>query len=195
LQSGRSTTGGAIYIDQGGSVTSYNCIFQGNTAAGVIGLSGTPGDASDPNYGKPGGPALPGWPGLGGAICNRGNLEVYSCQFLTNSALGGSGGSGGNGAAGTYQGGNGGTGGNGNVGYGGAIYNSGTVDVTNCAFTGKTAVESLTDMRATAAPAPMRAEEPSAAGPGPRSKPAHSPATRLRVGAARRAAQPAAVTV
>jgi general secretion pathway protein D len=139
LQSGRSTTGGAIYIDQGGSVTSYNCIFQGNTAAGVIGLSGTPGDASDPNYGKPGGPALPGWPGLGGAICNRGNLEVYSCQFLTNSALGGSGGSGGNGAAGTYQGGNGGTGGNGNVGYGGAIYNSGTVDVTNCAFTGNTA--------------------------------------------------------
>ena len=139
LLSGLSTAGGAIYIEKGGTVTTFNCTFQGNIAAGVSGLSGTSGSASDPNYGGSGGPALWGWPGLGGAICNRGELNVYDCEFLTNSAIGGSGGSGGNGADGIYQGGNGGTGGNGNVGYGGGIYNSGTLMVTNSSFLGNTA--------------------------------------------------------
>jgi general secretion pathway protein D len=139
LHSGRSTSGGAIFIEKGGSVTALNCTFDGNTAAGVNGQSGTAGDASDPNYGKPGGPALWGWPALGGAICNKGELAVDSCTFSNNTATGGSGGNGGNGANGSYQGGNGGVGGNGNVGYGGAIYNSGTLIVTNCSFLGNTA--------------------------------------------------------
>ena len=70
---------------------------------------------------------------------------MYSCQFTNNSAIGGSGGSGGGGADGTYQGGNGGAGANGNVGYGGAIYNVGTLMVTtnsttNCTFLGNTAI-------------------------------------------------------
>jgi general secretion pathway protein D len=141
LLAGRSTSGGAIFIEKGGAATALDCTFEGNTAVGPTGQSGTPGDGSDPNYGKPGGPGLWGWPGLGGAICNKGDLAVDGCSFLTNSAVGGSGGNGGNGPDGTYQGGNGGAGGNGNVGYGGAIYNAGTtMVVTNCTFLGNTAI-------------------------------------------------------
>ncbi|MEI6391388.1 MAG: hypothetical protein WCT12_09795, partial [Verrucomicrobiota bacterium] len=141
LSAGLSQSGGAIYVMKGGTVTLNNCIFQRNRAVGVTGLSGTAGSSDDPNYGRSGGPALSGWPGLGGAICNLGTLAVYDCQFLTNSATGGSGGSGGNGSYGYYQGGNGGQAGNGAVAYGGAIYNysGGTLVLSSSVFSGNIA--------------------------------------------------------
>ena len=140
LLGGRSISGGAIYVEKGGSVTAIDCTFRQNLADGLDGLSGTAGDGSDPNYGKGGGDALSGWLGAGGAICNLGTLDVYSCSFLTNSANGGTGGSGGNGADGYYQGGNGGKAGDGGVALGGAIYNVGTLVVSNCLFSGNTAL-------------------------------------------------------
>ncbi|HVM46873.1 MAG TPA: secretin N-terminal domain-containing protein [Candidatus Acidoferrum sp.] len=137
---GRSMNGGGVFVEKGGSLIAYNCTFEGNTAAGANGLSGAPGVSKDQNYGTGGGAGTFGWPAVGGAIFSRGNVEIYSCEFLTNSAAGGSGGSGGNGADGTYQGGNGGAGASGNVGYGGAIFSSGTLVVTNTSFIGNTAV-------------------------------------------------------
>jgi general secretion pathway protein D len=139
LFAGRSATGGAINIMPGGSVMLNDCTLQGNSAMGITGQSGTAGQ-DDPNYGRGGGNALSGWPGMGGAICNKGTLEAYGCQFLTNSARGGDGGNGGNGGGGNYQGGNGGAGGNGALAYGGAIYNYGTLVLgSNCVFIGNTA--------------------------------------------------------
>ncbi len=140
LQSGRSTSGGAIYIHPGGTVTLENCIIQNNTVVGVDGLNGTTG-SDDVNYGGSGGNSLPGWPGLGGAICNLGTLIASGCQFSTNVAFGGNGGAGGNGGSGNYQGGAGGQGANGALAYGGAIYNYGKITLTsNCVFIGNAAV-------------------------------------------------------
>jgi general secretion pathway protein D len=135
LTTGRSTAGGAIYVNEGGVATLNGCLVQNNSAWGVDGMSGKSG-GNDPNYGESGGPALQGWPALGGAICNRGYLAVVDTRFLTNRAAGGYGGNGGNGGDGSYQGGNGGDGGNGALGYGGAIYNYGQLFASNCTFIG-----------------------------------------------------------
>ena len=138
LQGGSSDSGGAIYISYGGSVLMTNCLLIGNSAVETNGLAGN--DASSGgNIGKNGGNGTAGLPGLGGAIYNLGSLTNVDCQFLTNSASGGSGGNGGNGGNGSYEGGNGGNGGAGAVGYGGAIYNLGTLRLTNCTFAGNTA--------------------------------------------------------
>jgi protocatechuate 3,4-dioxygenase beta subunit len=138
LQGGNSTSGGAIYISSGGEVLMTNCILAGNSAVGTNGAAGK--DASSGgNIGKNGANGTAGIAALGGAIYNLGALTVSDSSFLTNSAAGGSGGSGGNGGDGTYQGGNGGNGGAGALGYGGAIYNLGTLALTNCTFSGNTA--------------------------------------------------------
>jgi len=139
LEAGLGASGGAIRVKKGGRVFATDCTFKRNVAAGANGQSGTAGDASDPNYGGSGGPGLFGLPGLGGAICNSGYLEVHGCQFLENRAIGGHGGDGGDGAGGSYQGGNGGKAGDGAIAFGGAIYNLGTLVVSNCAFLGNTA--------------------------------------------------------
>jgi general secretion pathway protein D len=140
LLAGLSTGGGAVYVEKGGTFSATDCTFRRNIAAGLSGLSGTAGSANNVNYGGSGGPALSGWPGLGGAICSQGHVELLSCQFQTNTAVGGSGGNGGNGAGGSYQGGNGGQAGNGAAGYGGAIYSVGTLAISSCAFSGNVAL-------------------------------------------------------
>ena len=138
LQSGSSDSGGAIYISSGSSVLMTNCILVGNSAVETNGLAGSAGGGG--SIGKNGGNGTAGLPALGGAIYNLGSLTNVDCQYLTNSASGGSGGNGGNGGNGTYQGGNGGNGGAGAFGYGGAIYNLGTLWLTNCTFAGNMAI-------------------------------------------------------
>ena len=138
LQGGSNASGGAIYISSGAGVLMTNCILRGNSAVGTDGAAGTAGSGGG-NAGKNGGNGTAGIPGSGGAIYNLGSLTNVGCQFLTNSATGGSGGSGGGGGDGSFQGGNGGSGGAGALGYGGAIYNLGALWLTNCTFAGNTA--------------------------------------------------------
>ena len=76
----------------------------------------------------------------GGAIYNLGLLTILNCSFLTNSAVGGTGGDGGGGSDGTWLGGNGGKGGVGALGFGGAIYNLGTLWLKDSTFSGNTAI-------------------------------------------------------
>ncbi len=58
---------------------------------------------------------------------------AINCIFLNNGATGGNGGIGGNGGNGTaVSGGNGGNGGSGGTAFGGAIYNLGTLTLSNC---------------------------------------------------------------
>ena len=118
-------------------VTLTNCTFIGNSAVGTNGAAGRNGSGGG-NIGNNGGNGTAGVQALGGAIYNLGGLTIYNSSFFTNSATGGSGGSGGNGGDGTFQGGNGGNGGAGGLGYGGAIYNLGTLRLTNCTFSGNT---------------------------------------------------------
>jgi hypothetical protein len=135
LSGGHNTNGGGIYIEQGATATITDCIFQGNTAHGTNGFSGANGSNSTGTGGN-GANGRSGSTALGGAIYNAGDLTLEMCQFLTNSATGGTGGDGGSGGTGGYQGGNGGNGGNGAAAFGGAIYDLGTVSVTDCTFDG-----------------------------------------------------------
>ncbi len=118
----------------------------------VISGAGHPGDPGDP--GNPGGQGVAGGAAYGGAILNRGTLELERCTVADNVAQGGVGGAGGNGSRGGEggeggppgipiplviiamlgppgaggAGGTGGTGGDGGAGgggQGGAIYNDG----------------------------------------------------------------------
>ena len=138
LSGGQDANGGSLYISPGAVVTLTNCTLAGNGAVGASGVAGNDANSGG-NYGQNGGNGTAGAPALGGAIYNLGSLSVWNSSFLTNRASGGSGGDGGNGGDGTYQGGNGGSGGAGALGYGGAIYNLGTLWLTNCTFTGNTA--------------------------------------------------------
>jgi len=138
LQGGSNTSGGAIYISSGGGVLMTNCVLTGNSAVGTNGTAGTNRNGGG-NTGQNGGNGTAGTAAWGGAIYNLGSLVICNSQFLTNSARGSSGGSGGGGGDGVYQGGNGGNGGAGALGYGGAIYNLGTLALTNCTFSGNTA--------------------------------------------------------
>ena len=139
LTGGRSGSGGAIYVMARGSCVLSNCIVEGNSAVGGNGENGVNG-LNDPNYGRNGTGGFPGQSAVGGALCNFGLLEVYDCQFLTNSATGGSGGNGGDGGSGNYQSGNGGHGGAGAPACGGAIYNLGTLVLSGNVFSGNTVV-------------------------------------------------------
>ena len=140
LSGGQETNGGAIWIEEGAQAIISGCTFQGNVGFGTNGLDGADGNGSTSgigNSGKNGGRGVAGW---GGAIFNAGDVSLDSCQFLTNKATGGNGGKGGAGAAGTSRGGNGGGGGSGATALGGAVYNSGTISISNCTFTGNTSV-------------------------------------------------------
>jgi general secretion pathway protein D len=135
LTGGRSGSGGAIYVMAGGTCVLTNCILAGNSAVGANGLNGINGP-DDPNFGRNGSDGTAGQSAVGGALCNLGLLQVYDCEFLTNSATGGSGGNGGNGGSGSYQSGNGGRAGSGAPACGGAIYNFGTLVLSGDVFSG-----------------------------------------------------------
>jgi hypothetical protein len=139
LANGRGTNGGAIY--NRGTLVLSDCTFSSNGAFGSNGMAGPKG-GDDPNVGKRGGSGGSGGAGWGGAIYNLGDLAANGCTFTANSATGGKGGNGGNGGnvpADGFQGGEGGTGGNGAAAFGGAIYNLGTISLTDCTFTGNSA--------------------------------------------------------
>jgi hypothetical protein len=135
LTDGQSTNGAAVYVHSTGSLLASNCVFTGNEAIGFEGSDGAGGRDSD-GTGSDGRPGRSGTSGLGGAVFNAGEFLAQRCQFFTNTASGGRGGNGGNGGNGRYRGGNGGSGGNGGAAIGGAIYSRGTLEVTDCTFSG-----------------------------------------------------------
>jgi hypothetical protein len=138
LSGGNDTNGGALYISQGAVVLLTNCTLASNQAVGDGGVSGTDGSSGGIDGGN-GGNGTAGGSAFGGAIYNLGSLTALNCQFLTNSAVGGSGGDGGGGGDGNStlsEGGNGGHGGNGAPGDGGAIYSAGSLSLSNCTFFG-----------------------------------------------------------
>ena len=117
---GVSRFGGGIFNHA--TLTVTQCIFTNNFVEGANNL----------NNGANGGD------GKGGAIYNDGNLTVVQSTFGPfNAPFGGNLVGGGGGAQNTLQNGTGGTGG---VGQGGAIYSSGTLNVSNCTFQGNAAV-------------------------------------------------------
>jgi len=137
LMGGHTTNGGALYIEAEATVSLTECILAGNTVLGTNGFIGTNGNNSVGTGGN-GTSGRNGSAAFGGAIYNAGDLTLDTCQFLTNSATGGTGGDGGAGGSGGYQGGNGANGGTGAAAFGGAIYDLGTLSVTDCTFDGNT---------------------------------------------------------
>jgi hypothetical protein len=75
----------------------------------------------------------------GGAIYNHGTLEASNCTFANNVAAGTAGAPGTAGANSYSIGGNGGAGGAGTAGLGGAIFNAGSLSLTNCQLAGNAA--------------------------------------------------------
>jgi alpha-tubulin suppressor-like RCC1 family protein len=137
---GRSTNGGALFIASGAQVTISNCVFLGNIA---VGTNGTDGVSGSPNgtgrFGSNGRNARAGSAAFGGAIANRGQLAIFNSFFLTNRASGGSGGNGGDGGSGDLRAGHGGNGGRAAPAFGGAIWNAGSLLLTNSSFYGNVA--------------------------------------------------------
>jgi hypothetical protein len=136
LTSGSNAMGAAI-LNLDGTVIATNCIFSRNTAAGTPGSSGSDG-ADTVGAGEDGRSGEDGTEGRGGAIYNQGVLRLLRCDFLSNQAVGGAGGAGGNGGNGSWRGGNGGHGGHGAASFGGAIFNSGELWLSNCTFSANT---------------------------------------------------------
>lgn len=117
------TNGGAIY--NLGNVAATNCAFIGNYAIGIPGADG----------GSAGASGQAGSIVRGGAIYNLGTLTLSGCGFQLNYAVGGAGGAGQTGATeGSGVGGNGGVGGAGGGAYGGAIFSSNSVSISDCNF-------------------------------------------------------------
>src|SRR5581483_5114192 len=81
----------------------------------------------------------PGQNAFGGAIYSLGDVTANECRFFTNTVAGGDGGKGGDGGDGTFQRGSGAGGGNGGTAFGGAIYNLGTLLLSNSTFEGNLA--------------------------------------------------------
>lgn len=127
--------GGALFIGTGAEVIASNCVFSFNNATGPDGPDGRNGHNSD-GTGSDGEAAGHGISVRGGAVYNTGYFNAYRCQFTTNNAFGGNGGAGGAGGTGGFTGGNGGRGGNGGDAAGGAIYSTGTLLLSECAFAG-----------------------------------------------------------
>jgi general secretion pathway protein D len=145
LLAGGSDRGGAIYVRAGATGILNHCLFANNIALAASGANGVAGD-DDVNYAHYGNGGAQGLPSLGGAIVNAGTLVATGCLFTNNSATGGSGGNGGNGGnSGNsnrvgLRGGNGGSGGDGALGFGGAIYSTGILRLTNCLFSANKAM-------------------------------------------------------
>lgn len=134
-----TTNGGAVV--NFGTLSAYNCVFSNNWAQSLSGTNGANG--ADVGSGTAGN-GVAGTVGLncyGGAIFNQGTLVINGGGFWYNAALGGiggSGGSGGNSNSGTP--GSGAAGAAGGSGFGGAIYSTNSVVITNCIFAGNYAV-------------------------------------------------------
>jgi len=129
-----SVTSAVFVVHSGVSFSATNITFTGCKNVGVTGASGQTNSFSG-NIGNAG---SPGSAAQGGAIYNQGNDVFVDCMFLDNNATGGNGGTGSiPPPSGGLQGGSGGGGGN---GFGGAIYNLGTLLLSNSTFTGNTTV-------------------------------------------------------
>jgi hypothetical protein len=129
--SGSNQLGAAIFNDQGTTLAT-NVTFSGNIASGQNGSNGGTSSGGTGQNGGNGGAAY------GGAIYNTGQFEMDGCEMDNNAALGGAGGDGGSGGGG--EGGNGGNGGDGGLGYGGGIFNSGTLIISTTELTSNQAV-------------------------------------------------------
>lgn len=134
IANGSSTNGGGIY-NNGGTVIASNAVFSGNSGFANDGRNGSDGE-DDPGIGEDGSNGRNGTNGWGGAIYNLGSVSLTQCTFETNSAVGGHGGNGGNAGNGGVRGGNGGDAGRGATGFGGALYNLGSLLASNCTFAG-----------------------------------------------------------
>lgn len=113
--------GGALF--NVGTTLVYQSFFLKNTAEGGKGGLGQNG-ASDSLFGKPGGRGGNGGLAAGGAIYNRGTIQVVQTAFQGNSATAGDGGFAGLGGSAPFPGASGDAGAGGSA-YGGAIYNLG----------------------------------------------------------------------
>lgn len=134
--------GGAISNSPQGVLTLIGCTFANNRVRGADGASadsGTNSSGRDVAIGRNGARGQAGEPAYGGAIFNLGDIEMFECKFLTNSATGGSGGDGSDGEDAGTRGGNGGSGGAGGSVAGGAVFNMGTLVISNCTFSANTA--------------------------------------------------------
>ena len=139
LTAGKAGRGAAI--NNQGIIFATNCTFKANKAVGANGTNGVAGEDGYPNAGD-GGNGIPGASGLGGAIFSEGELYLSRCTFGENGATGGNGGPGGAGGNvlnNGYNSGDGGDGGAGAPGRGGAIYNLGRVELSECVFDKNTA--------------------------------------------------------
>ncbi|HTL56011.1 MAG TPA: choice-of-anchor Q domain-containing protein [Candidatus Limnocylindrales bacterium] len=135
LADGKNQQGGAVYVNSGATAIANNCTFLGNSAIGTNGTAGSNGSDNPDGSGGNGGSGTAGTAGLGGAIYNLGDIALWNCVLVTNTATGGNGGTGGGGGDGggsLGQGGNGGNGGAGGFGQGGAVYNLGNLSLFNC---------------------------------------------------------------
>lgn len=142
LENGLATNdGGAIFIALGGFASFTNCLFSNNIALGATGLS--PIQTTNVFTNSTGkletnvvssGKTTAAAPAFGGAVFNLGTLSVLNCQFVTNSAIGGTGGDGADGGDGTIRGGNGSRGSRGGAAFGGGIYTAGALFVMNSTF-------------------------------------------------------------
>lgn len=143
LSNGKSTSsGGALYVHSNGWVAASNCVFTGNKVVGPNGAAGAAGP-NDPVFAFDGGNGGAGGPALGGAIWNGGSLTLTNCTLTNNSVTagnGGAGGVGGNSSDSLGVAGNGGNGGAGGGAYGGAIYNGGILNLTNCTVSSNSSI-------------------------------------------------------
>jgi hypothetical protein len=112
------------------SLVISNLTLSGGNSVSTNGTNGLNGTTKNGDGGAA------GTDGLGGAILNQGTTLAYECLFLTNSATGSAGGPGGAGGFTGITAGNGGNGGSGGRAFGGAIYNAGTLVLSNCTIAG-----------------------------------------------------------
>jgi len=141
LTGGRAQFGGAVNVATGAAATFSNCTFSNNRVVGADGASAVSSTNGSSNVaiGKNGGRGGAGGSVSGGAIYSLGDLALFDCTFVTNSAVGGTGGDGSDGQDAGTRGGNGGSGGAGGTAIGGAVCSMGTLVVSNCTFSGNAA--------------------------------------------------------
>lgn len=129
IADGKSTNGAGIF-NAGGTVNLSNCVVTANLALGTASRDGK----ETTRGGGTGGSASSGSIGMGGGIFNLGVVNAERTSFFGNAASGSNGGAGGDGGEGSLFGGAGGNGGSGAKGFGGGIYNKGTLVLTKCSF-------------------------------------------------------------
>ncbi len=142
ITGGHASLGAGLYVHNAScTVQLINCSLVANNALGANGINGPDGSTNNNNGGN-GVDGFAGQPGRGGAIYNAGALFLYNTLVVSNTTGGGNGGNGGDGGnsiGGNFLSGNGGNGGTAASGVGGGVYNSGTLVVSNCIFSGNTA--------------------------------------------------------